>query len=127
MTPETRRAPSIDAPALMRLDINSRHLCVQPKPHTFFPRVQHESHHHAVRIDKAVRRTERAAENVVHTKLRHHLNDVVRSHPFNVRDAQGILPFAIRFQIGQMVLVGRAEQITMRAIIRWVPDHFIEL
>src|SRR6266567_2613553 len=106
---------------------DSSDLRIQPQPHTFLARVQHESHHHAVRIDKTVSRAERAAKNVVRPKLRHHLHDVFRRDPFDVPHAERILPFTIRFQVSKMIFVCRAEEITMCAIIGRMTDDFIEL
>src|SRR2546423_72703 len=108
-------------------NINSSYRRLQPQPHAFLARVEHETHHHAVRIDKSIRRTKCATENIVDAKLRHHLQNVLRSNPFDISDPQSILPFAISFQIGKMIFIRRTEQITVRAVIRRVPYNLFKL
>ena len=80
-----------------------------------------------MRIDETICRAERAAKNIVRPKLRHHRHDVFRRNPFNVSHTERILPFAVCFQISKMIFVRRAEEISMRSIIRRVAHHVVEL
>ena len=80
-----------------------------------------------MRIDKTVRRAERAAKNVVNAKLGHHRHDVFRRNPFNVSHTERVLTFAVCFQISKMSFVRRAEEISMRSIVRRVAHHVVEL
>jgi len=122
---EDVRAPSISAHVSINLDPGNRR--IQPKPHALLARVEHEPHHHAVRIDEAIRRTECAADYVFNAKLRHELENVLRPDPFNVLHAERLLPLHVGSQIGNVLFAGRAEKITMRAVISRMPDHFVEL
>src|SRR6185295_18320185 len=108
------------------LDFNASNLSVKPKSYAVFTRLEHEAHHHAVRIDEAVRLAERAADYVVDTQLRHKLHDVSAGNQFHILNAKGQLSFAICFEIIEMPLAGGAEQIAVGAIISRVANYFVE-
>jgi hypothetical protein len=80
-----------------------------------------------VRIDEAVSRTESPTQHIVDAKLRHHLYDIVRRNPLDVRNTQRVLSFAIGFQVSHMLFICRTEQITVCAVIRGMSNHLIEL
>jgi hypothetical protein len=86
----------------------------------------HQSVHGAVRIDKAVRRTETSAHNVIAAHLRKPAADFISIDQSRGLKAHGDLRFVVRAQVGQVPFRGSAEEISLRTVIAWIAEPFLE-
>ncbi len=86
----------------------------------------HESNHRAVGIDEAVGRAETAAHNVIGAKLRKHISDLLRRNEPYILESHGDLLLIVRAQIGEMFLVGCAEQVTLGPVVSGISEAVVE-
>src|SRR5262249_57394018 len=80
-----------------------------------------EAGHHAVRVDEAVGRTIRAADDVVRDHLRDHTHYVLARNHLGVLQPESILLLLIFAQVPQVRFGRRAEEIAVRAVIGGLP------
>jgi hypothetical protein len=69
----------VDASDMVVLNRDPANLSAKPKSCAQLTRLKHEAHHHAVRIDETIGLTKGASNDVVDSKLRNKLRDILTS------------------------------------------------
>ena len=86
----------------------------------------HEANHGAVGIDETVGRAEAAAEDVIGAELREQAADLVAGDEAHVLQSHRNLLFEIGAQVGQVFFAGRAEEVSLGAVVARVAEALFE-